>query len=40
MDAIVGIDQRGDWTANNGFNRSFDHLCSGYDDVLAKRDTP
>jgi hypothetical protein len=34
MEAIVGIEVRGEWTAGNSLDKSFDFLCSGYDDIL------
>jgi hypothetical protein len=35
IDAIVSIDQSATgWSPNNSFDKSFDCLCSGYDDVL------
>lgn len=34
MDAIIGIELRHEWRAGNSLDKSFDCLCSGYDDVL------
>jgi hypothetical protein len=34
IDAIVKIDQANGWGSNNSFDKSFDFLCGGYDDVL------
>lgn len=35
IDALAAIDAAG-WGPNNSFDKSFDTLCSGYDDVLGK----